>query len=75
MRYGKTKIRARVRDLMDDWMVPKYEKEPYRAGTIEFTILRHNNRRLDADSAVSVGKMIMDFIVDRGYFIDESIPF
>jgi hypothetical protein len=44
----------------------------YSKGKVEFTILRHNNRRIDADSAVFVGKWLVDFLVEKGYFNDDN---
>ncbi len=71
-RYKKTEVKNNFKESLGSWTIPEYDKEPHKSGTVEFTLLRHNNRRIDADSCTFVGKWLVDFLVERGYFLDDN---
>ncbi len=71
-RYSKTQIKKKLLDFLNDWVLPKPQDGSGTEMTIEFTIMRHNKKRIDADSIAMVSKWVCDFIVIKGYLQDDD---
>jgi hypothetical protein len=65
-------IKNQFKEDLGEWTIPENTGKVYDKGKVEFTILRHNNRRIDADSATFAGKYLVDFLVEKGYFSDDN---
>ena len=71
-RYGKTKIKRKLLEFLDSWSLDEPHDGSGREMVIEFTIMRHNKRRIDADSLAWWSKIVCDHIVNRGYLKDDD---
>ena len=70
-RYHKTRIKEEFKHSLVEWFIPESELllESFK---IEFSLLRHNKRRIDSDAPFFVLKWIIDAIVEQGYAIDDN---
>lgn len=73
-RWSKTRIKTKLVSELLGWSIPLAKEE---IGTnnvaIVFEIVRHNNRKIDADSCAMIGKWIADLIVIQKYIKDDDI--
>ena len=70
-RYQKTKIKNQFKLSLGDWNIPESNLK-LETGSVEFTILRNSNRRIDADSCAMISKWCVDFMVEQGWFSDDD---
>ena len=72
-RYQRKKIIGSYKEYLKGWVFERNTLEPMESGTIEFTIIRHNHKKIDPDSiGATVSKWIIDTLVELGWFRDDD---
>ena len=74
LRYKKTEIKNQYKQLCRDFFIPEPPDEwkPITSVVLEYTILRHNTKRIDTDNVIFASKFLADLLVDMGYLIDDN---
>ena len=70
-RYHKTRIKEEFKHSLVEWLIPK-SNLLLESLKIEFSLIRHNNRRIDSDAPFFIFKWIIDTIVEQGYAKDDN---
>lgn len=72
-RFGKSEIMTNYKQLLRDFFIPEPEiDEPYRHITLEYRIMRHNKRKIDADNLIYNHKWLSDLMQDMGWIVDDD---
>jgi hypothetical protein len=71
-RWGKTKIKNQLQDMLKEWYVPQWEDKPFRHAVITYQILRDSKRKIDPDASAWICKYINDVLVQQGYLVDDD---
>lgn len=73
-RNGKTTpgIRTLYKQLLRDFFIPEPEDETFYKITIDYTILRHNKRKIDTDGLIFNHKWLADLLQEMGWISDDD---
>jgi len=71
-RFAKTKIKTEYKELLKEFYIPTNNNKPYRNLEIEFQILRHNKRKVDADNLAFNHKWFIDSLVETSWLTDDD---
>ena len=72
-RHSKTRIKESFKNTLKEWYLPEWDDNIYRKAEIHFTILRTNQRKMDADSlGPSTYKWAIDCLTEQGYIEDDD---
>ena len=70
-KFSHAKIKNQYKELLKDYYFPE-PKDKYETLHIEYQVLRHNKRRLDADGLSWSYKWAKDTLVDIGWLYDDD---
>lgn len=71
-RYNHTQIKNSYKELLKDFFIPK-AKQSYDSLFIEYQVLRHNKRRVDAMNIVAFAdKWFLDSLTETGWLSDDD---
>lgn len=74
-RYSHTKIKNGYKDLLKEFFIPD-PKRQYSSLIIEYQVLRHNKRRVDAMNIIAFSdKWFLDSLVETGWLSDDDYCF
>ena len=71
-RWGKAEIKAEYKQLLRDFFIPEPDGEALDSMTIEFSVLRHNKRKVDVDNLIYNQKFILDLLQEMNWLIDDD---
>lgn len=67
-----SKVKNDYKDLIKDWYLEDWNKEPLGSMTVVFSIERHNKRILDSDNIGFIIKWVLDAIKETGTLVDDD---
>ncbi|MEA1999663.1 MAG: hypothetical protein U9N61_10145 [Euryarchaeota archaeon] len=70
-RWGEAEIKAEYKQILTEMFIPEPD-DIFTSLTIEFTILRHQKRKLDADNPIVSVKWFNDTLVSTGWLTDDD---
>lgn len=72
-RFGKAEIKAKYKSLLKNFFIPEPEIDsPLQSITLEYSILRHNKRKIDSDNIIHNIKWISDLLQDMDWISDDD---
>lgn len=71
-RFGKAKIKEEYKQMLQDFFIPEPGGEALDSMIIEFSILRHNKRKIDVDNLIYNQKFILDLLQDMNWLVDDD---
>ena len=72
-RYKYSKIKNEYKALLAELFIPEPpELAPFKSLKIQYTLLRHTRRKLDADNNAWTFKMHHDILRDLGWLVDDD---
>jgi len=72
-KQSKTRIKESFKNTLKEWYLPEWDDNVYRKAEVHFTILRTNQRKMDADSlGASTFKWSIDCLTEQGYIVDDD---
>jgi len=74
LRYGRAEIKAKYKSLLKEFFIPEPEDgfRALRSITLEYSILRHNKRKIDTDNLIHNIKWISDLLQDMNWISDDD---
>ena len=72
VRFGKAEIKAKYKQLLREFFIPEPEGEPLNSITLEFSLLRHNRKKVDVDNLIYNQKFILDLLQDMKWISDDD---
>lgn len=71
-RYSAKKVKDEYKQMLKDFYLVENENDAYKTLTVKFEIIRHNNRKFDADNGAYSYKWIIDTLVELGWLLDDD---
>ncbi|MCF6330274.1 MAG: hypothetical protein L3I99_01845 [Sulfurimonas sp.] len=71
-RWAKKDIKNQYKKLLREFFIPETKSEPLDKITIEFSILRHNKRKVDIDGLIYNIKFILDLLQEMKWISDDD---
>ena len=71
-RYSEAKIKAEYKQILRDFYIPEPEGIALDSMIVEFSILRHNKKKLDVDGLIYNHKWFLDLLQDMNWLVDDD---